>query len=151
VTRREQAEPQPMARNPACPGKVAPAQREHVAISFERVTLEAAKANHRMEPKAARGLSPCGNRAIPARAAELAPMVNGVVTGAPEQALIWASKIRDFSVMPLPRSGSGSGREASLCASRALDSGRTAHRMAGHGWGGAGHCGGDRRAPRALI
>jgi hypothetical protein len=77
-----------MARNPACPGKVAPAQREHVAISFERVTLEAAKANHRMEPKAARGLSPCGNRAIPARAAELAPMVNGIRTDMVNERLI---------------------------------------------------------------
>jgi len=80
----EQAEPQPMARKPACPRVVAPAQREHVAISFERVTLEAAKANHRMEPKAARGLFPCGNRAT----AELAPMVNGIRTDMVNERLI---------------------------------------------------------------
>ena len=66
-------------------GGLAPRARTSVTV---RVTSELPKPTTVWSRNAARGLFPCGNRAIPARAAELAPMVNGIRTDMVNERLI---------------------------------------------------------------
>ena len=74
------------ARQRRLPGdRLAPKARTSANV---RVTSEAAKANHRHGALGGARPFPCGNRAIPAPAAKLAPMVNGVRTDMVNERLI---------------------------------------------------------------
>ena len=83
------------ARQRRLPGdRLAPKARTSANV---RVTSEAAKANHRHGALGAARPFLCGNRAIPAPAAKLAPMVNGVRTDMVNERLIWRRGAASFS------------------------------------------------------